>query len=88
MVTAGQPSAANPAPRVSVCESCGQSTEAGTRGPRPRFCAECKADPSRSLRYRIATARNLALEANRADVAVELDRAGQLLTPTWTRFGE
>lgn len=78
----------NPTPRVTTCETCGREVTAGRRGPLPRRCEACRADPLVGLRYRIATARTAALESDRADVAAALDRAGEILSPTWTRFGE
>lgn len=71
----------NPTPRVFTCAGCGRATPAGRRGPLPRRCLACTDDPVDALRYRIATARNLAIGVNRADVAAALDRAGELLMP-------
>lgn len=76
-------------PRVSTCDVCGAGLLAGARGPLPRRCTSCTLDLSRQLRYRIATARNLSLAADRADVAAALDRAGELLAGwRWQRHGE
>jgi len=79
---------ANPAPRVTSCESCGTRLTAGRRGPLPRRCEACRGDRLTELRYRIATARKTAIDLGRADVAAHLDTIGELVDPTWTRFGE
>lgn len=86
MVTRRDPE--NRPARVATCNSCGASIQAGRRGPLPRRCADCKAGSLDELRHRLATARNLAMTVDRADVAAAVDRAGELVTQTWTRYGE
>lgn len=75
-----------------ACRSCGRSIHRrpGSRGPLPRLCEGCRVDvePGRELRDRIATARNLALTQERSDVLSHLERALELVDPTWSRNGE
>lgn len=79
-----------PPHRTATCRTCGRGFEAGRRGPLPRLCQRCRigVEPVRVLRDRISTARNLALTQERSDVVSHLERALELVDPTWTRNGE
>ena len=63
-------------PRMGRCRRCGIRLPAAARGPLPSVCRAC--NRMAELRYRITTARRLAAQLDRMDVA-ELPVRAELL---------